>query len=154
MYLPATQLMHTLAAVCAVCAEYLPGEHLLHCDSTTAPWALEYFPSPHGLQVSLVCSSASLYLPAAQAVHDAWPCTFWKRPFSHLAHVIARIPEYRPAPQTTHAMPTSFSPGKHATHTDEPASDALPIAHRSHAVRPPSAEYFPALHSMHVLAAV
>ena len=71
VYLPASQLPHTLAAVCAVCAEYLPGEQLLHCESAVAPWALEYLPLPHGLHVSVVCSTASPYLPATQAMHDA-----------------------------------------------------------------------------------
>ena len=50
-----------------------PGEQLLHCESAVAPCALEYFPLAHDLHVSVVCSSASPYLPATQAVHDAWP---------------------------------------------------------------------------------
>ena len=70
---PALQLMHTLAAVCAVCAENLPGEQLLHCVSAVAPCALEYFPVPHGLHVSVVCVVWSLYFPAPHAVHNALP---------------------------------------------------------------------------------
>ena len=90
---PALQLIHTLAKVCAVCAEYLPGEQLLHCESAVAPCALEYFPLPHGLHVSVACSSASPYFPATHAVHDAWRAVSWYRPVSHFAHVVAPIPE-------------------------------------------------------------
>ena len=73
VYLPATQLPHTVAAICAVCAEYLPGEQLLHCVSAAAPCALEYVPLPHGLHVSVVCSVWSPYFPAPHAVHNAVP---------------------------------------------------------------------------------
>ena len=150
--------MHTLAAVCAVCAEYLPGEQLLHCESATAPCALEYFPLPHGLHVSVVCSSVSPYLPATHAVHDAWPFSCWNRPLSHLVHVVSPLPEYRPSVHVSHLLPdallTSFCPGKHATHTDDPASEALPVTHDVHSESPPSAVYVPALQLMHTLAAV
>ena len=73
VYLPASQLPHTLAATWAVCAEYLPGAQLLHCVSAAAPCALEYFPLPHGLHVSVVCSVWSPYFPASHAVHNAVP---------------------------------------------------------------------------------
>ena len=133
MYVPALHSMHTLAESCAVCAEYLPGEQLLHCDSAVAPWALEYLPLPHDLQVLLVCSSASPYFPATQAVHDARPFATWYRPFSHLVHVVSPIPEYLPSLHVTHVLPTSFSPGKHAMQTDDPLFFvALPTSHDAH----------------------
>jgi hypothetical protein len=69
-------------------------------------------------------------------------------------HVVAPIPEYRPAPQSTQLLPTSFSPGKQAVHTDWPASDALPVSHVAHSESPPFAVYLPAMQLIHTLAVV
>ena len=85
VYLPATQLPHTLAATWAVCAEYLPGEQLLHCESAVAPWALEYFPLPQFLQpsptlgksFSAFCPAWFPYVPAPQAIHAACALACW-----------------------------------------------------------------------------
>ena len=67
---------------------------------------------------------------------------------------MAPIPEYRPSLHTTHVLPMSISPGKHATQTGEPAPDALPAPHAVHSESPPLAANVPPRQLMHTLAEI
>ena len=55
---------------------------------------------------------------------------------------------------TTPMVPTSFSPGKQATQTDDPMIDALLVTHVVQAESSSSAAYVPAPQLMHILTKV
>jgi len=148
---PAAQLVHTLAFVAPETPENAPGGQFTH----TLP--LKYLPAAHTMPT---------HTPSALA-----PVTLDALPTAQAVHVVAPVPAYVPARQSTHAIDElapatpELLPAAQLTHTlalvapetpeyapvGQSIHDALPLTFlnfpATQAVQtPPSGPVYPALH--------